>query len=144
MAELAVFQLSRMADGSPPGYDIRPAAEALLSVLRSNNLADPFLGAAIRAVAHLPGAPAQQRLAEVIMDGKRSSQVRATAADSLVMSFRRHTMHLPEGKREELVALAQQSSKDPVLREKLGALVGVLNPSVSNTGERLLKTQPKP
>lgn len=144
MAELAVFQLSRMADGSPPGYDIRPAAEALLSVLRSNNLADQVLGAAIRAVAHLPGAPAQQRLAEVIMDGKRSSQVRATAADSLVMSFRRHTMHLPEGKREELVALAQQSSKDPILREKLGALVGVLNPSVSNTGERLLKTQPKP
>ncbi len=144
MAEMAVFQLSRMAEGSPPGYDIKPAAEALLAVLRSTNLADPVLGAAIRAVAQLPGTPAQQRLAEFIMDKKRSSQVRAIAADALVMSFRRHTVHLPEAKRNELVAAADQSTNDPILREKLGALIGVLKPSVSQTGERLLKIEPKP
>lgn len=144
MAEIAVFQLARMADGSPKGYDIRPAAEALFSVLRSNNLADEVLTLAARAVAQIPGAPAQGRLAEFVMDTKRSPRVRAQAADALVMSLRRHTVHLPEKLREDLIAKAKESSKEPELREKLGSIIGVLKPSVSNTGERLLEIQPKP
>ena len=138
MAETAVFQLARMADGAPPGYDIRPATDELISVLRSTNLPEPAIIAASRALSHIPGLPAQLRLAECVMDTKRSPLVRAGVADNLVMHLRRHTIMIPESKRDELVALASQSSNDPVLREKLGALVGILKPSVANTGERLL------
>lgn len=144
MAETAVFQLARMADGAPPGYDIKPATDELISVLRSTNLPEPTIVAAARAISHIPGLPAQLRLVEGVMDSKRSPLVRAGIADNLVMHMRRYTILIPEAKREELVALASQSSNDPILREKLGALVGILKPSVANTGERLLKISSTP
>ncbi len=144
MAETAVIVLARMGDGAPPGYDIRPATDELISVLRATNLTDPILVAASRGLSHIPGLPAQLRLAESVMDSKRSVLVRAGIADNLIMHMRRHTILLSDAKKNELVSSASQPSNDPILREKLGALLGILKPSVANTGERLLKISGTP
>ena len=144
MAETAVIILARMGDGAPPGYDIRPATDELISVLRATNLSDPILVAASRGLSHIPGLPAQLRLAEAVMDSKRSVLAKAGIADNLIMHMRRHTILLSEAKKNELVAVASQPSNDPILREKLGALLGILNPSVANTGDRLLKISGTP
>ena len=144
MAETAVIILARMGDGAPPGYDIRPATDELISVLRATNLSDPILVAASRGLSHIPGLPVQLRLAEAVMDSKRSVLAKAGIADNLIMHMRRHTILLSEAKKNELVAVASQPSNDPILREKLGALLGILNPSVANTGDRLLKISGTP
>ncbi len=144
MAETAVILLARMGDGAPPGYDIRPATDELISVLRATNLSDPILVAASRALSHIPGLPSQLRLAEAVMDSKRSVLVRAGIADNLIMHMRRHTILLSDAKKNELAVAASHPTNDPVLREKLGALLGVLKPSVANTGDRLLKISAVP
>ena len=82
----AIEGLRRLATGEVPGYDVRPAAQAIRSALHSDELAGP----AIDAVVRLPGKEVQQDLVDLVLNPNRLVPLRVKAAAGLLQHMQVH------------------------------------------------------
>ncbi|HEY8505783.1 MAG TPA: hypothetical protein VIL46_14455, partial [Gemmataceae bacterium] len=135
----ALRWLSRMATGEVEGYDIRPVAPALREQLRSPD--EQMASLAVRAVRHLPGAEAQQDLANLALDPDRPAPLRAEAARALVDHLQQFGRHLTP---TQVRLLAEQAAgaAEGDLRPHLEAVVGIVTGSPAETSRRLLQYTP--
>jgi hypothetical protein len=143
-AGIAIQILSKLAQGQPPGYDVRPATGVILDALRTGRLAPDDQIAAIDAAARLPGARSQVELAHTILDAARPEKVRIAAGEGLVLSLQRYGVQLTEGQLAPVRALARQDKLPARLKAQLGAVIGALRPDARTTGERLKRFDPQP
>jgi hypothetical protein len=145
-AEKALGWLARLARGQVRGYDIRPAAATLLSVLRESKLGEEAITAAIEAVGRLPGAAAQIELANVVLDaGKpgRTPALRTIAAQELARNIQQYGPALPAGMVRALEEMGRQET-DVGLRSAVAVVLGSMRPDARLTGERLKSFTPSP
>jgi CheY-like chemotaxis protein len=141
-AEKSVRALARMAKGELPGYDFRPAADALFDALRAGKLSPEGQTAAIEAIGRLPGAKPQTELLNVVLDGKRDLPLRLSAATSLLRHIQKHSSALSCPQVESLENLHAQAEADANLKANVALVLGSLRPDAKASGERLLKYQP--
>lgn len=137
-AQRALEWLRRMASGEKSGYDVRPAQSTLIQALGNDELAP--IAAAVLAL--LGGKASQQALADLVINGSRSEEVRAEAAKYLRASMQRHGIFL---KPEQLAALVQlaATAENPALRVEAVRIANSLKPDPSADGSRL-KAAPPP
>lgn len=144
--QASLFWLARLARGEVPGYDLRPAAETLLGVLRSGRLADQALFDAIVAVARLPGREPQVELAAIVQEAKKPGRLplhRIVAAELLARHIQQHGVLLPPAQVRALHEL-YQTETEPGLRTPLAVVLGSMRPDARLTGERLKSYTPQP
>jgi CheY-like chemotaxis protein len=140
--EKAAIWLARLAVGSPPGYDIRPAGDALLDALRAGRLSKDGQLAAIEAAGRLPGPRAQHELAAVLIDPNRDAGVRDAAAGQLVRQIQQHGLALAPNEVKALNGVYAGSMTDPALRARVAAVLGSMRPGTRATAERLQGFEP--
>jgi hypothetical protein len=134
-ANEAVKLLGRMARGDLPGYDVRPAEDAVLTALRDNRLSEEAASAAVVVVSHIPTARGQSALEEVLLK-PYPPRVRIEAGDELVRHLQRHQVLLNPAQIESAVnAFAQE--KDGPVKVRIGMVVGVISRDPRRTGELL-------
>jgi CheY-like chemotaxis protein len=142
--EQALTWLARMAKGEAAGYDIRPAAETVLDVLRAGRLSKEGQLAAIEVAGHLPGARPQRELAEVVIDPSRDPAVRAAAGRQLVRQIEQRGPALAASEVAALQGVYADGRIAPAVRDQVALVLGTLRPSARTTGERLESFQPPP
>jgi hypothetical protein len=133
----ALDALWRMARNEIPGYDVRPALDAVLIALRDPELAPE----ALEIMSRLPGNEPQGRLANVVLDVTRD-KVRIPAAIELNRHIQKHGVLLETGQIRQLKQ-AYQTAKEPAFRAQLAMVMGALNPSAQLTGTRLFDFTPE-
>jgi CheY-like chemotaxis protein len=143
-AERAIRHLNDLARANPPGYDVRPAAEAILDALRAGRLSPDGQLAAVSASGRLYGARTQNELTGVILDARRPLPVRIAATNELVRHIQQNSALLTHTQVAALDGLLAADNTDPALKAELALLIGSLKPDTRLTGERLLKYQPPP
>jgi hypothetical protein len=132
-AREAAALLARLAGrpASPLAANL-DAAEQGLSIA----LANPETRAdALIALAEIPGAEAQRRLADVLLDPGLPPDDRRRAGDQLVRSVQRFGPLLTANQERRLADAV--ASADPALRAAFAAVVGTLRPAPSASGSRL-------
>jgi CheY-like chemotaxis protein len=140
--EKAVTWLARLAAGSPPGYDIRPAGDALLDALRGGRLSKQGQLAAVEAAGRLPGPRAQHELAAVLIDPNRDAAVRSAAAGQLVRQIQEHGLALAANEVKALDGVYAAGTTDPALRARVALVLGSMRPGAQATGARLQGFEP--
>jgi CheY-like chemotaxis protein len=143
-ADKSAAWLARLAQGAPPGYDIRPAGDAVLDALRSGKLSKDGQLAAVEAAGRLPVPRAQHELAAVLIDPNRDPAVRDAAAQQLVRAIQQRGPVLAANEVQALQGVYAAGSTDPALRARIALVMGSLRPSARATGERLEGFQPPP
>lgn len=139
-AEGALRWLVRMAAGELKGFDVRPAADAVIGVVLGPPLSNEATINALRITATLPSPKAQRALITVLLAGKSPVPVRVAAAEALQRSLQQFGRPDPAQEKVLRAALAKelgQPGLNPILRDRLARLVGTLRPSERTTGERL-------
>jgi CheY-like chemotaxis protein len=136
-ALLAITWLRRMATGEVPGYDVKPAGDAIRGALHSNELAPQ----AVEAVVYIPTKEAQQDLANVALAGNRPADLRIKAADALIRHLQKHG-NLLGGMQVQFIRDQAKNAEDLNLRSRLQAIEGILQPAAQRTGQELLNYQP--
>ncbi len=137
-ARQSLDALRRMAIGELPGYDVRRAEPEVLAALRH----DATAPLALEILGRFPGSPAQQHLAEVVLDGKRDKGLRIQAAAELNRHVKQFGVSLPKERSLDLRALFGSPKTDATLRSQLAILVGNLRPTTLQTGQRLIGFDP--
>jgi HEAT repeat protein len=139
-AKRAIDLLGQMATGELPGYDVRPAEEAVIKALHSKDVETSL--AAIEILGRLPGADAQRQLAEVVLDATRD-KLRGPAAFQLSRQIQRIGLALNQQQIRRLGEL-YATTQNKVLRDNLALVIGALRPSSKVSGERLRDYRPLP
>jgi CheY-like chemotaxis protein len=137
-AGTAIRWLNRMAVGEVSGYDVRPAADAILKAMRSDDLA----ALAIEAAGHLPGALPQRELAQFVLDNARNPKLRAGAAIQLARHIQQRGAALSRDQVKGIGDLYLSTKNDPKLKGNLATVLGCLRPDVSESGRRLREYTP--
>jgi CheY-like chemotaxis protein len=132
-AERAIDLLRTLAVGEVRGYDVRPAARAILDALRSDDLAR---SGAIEAASRLPGREPQFALATLVLTPNRDATLRAAAAKALVRHIQQHGMLLTEAQARALTGLLP-TVEDPNLKASVALVLGSLRPGAAQSGARL-------
>jgi hypothetical protein len=125
----------QMALNPAAGFDLTPADATIRPSLRVEALARP----AIDVVGRLPGRDAQIDLASLMLDSKRTPELRIAAAENLVHHIQRFGAALSADQIASMDSLAAET-KEPVLRGKVAAVVGAVGRV--KTGERLQRYLP--
>jgi len=133
----ALDALWRMARNEIPGYDVRPALDAMLAALRDPELAP----VALETMSRMPGSEPQGRLANVVLDPTRD-KVRIPAAIELNRHIQKHGLLLDTAQIRQLKQ-AYQTAKEPEFKAQLAMVMGALNPSAQLTGTRLFEFTPE-
>lgn len=142
MANEAMILLGRMARGDLPGYDVRPADDAVLAALRDNRLSEEATSAAVAIVARIPTARGQTALEDVLLK-PYPLRIRVEAGDELVRNLQRNRVLLAQNQIDAVVnAFAQE--KDGPIKARMGMVVGVINRDPQRTGELLRGFDPVP
>jgi CheY-like chemotaxis protein len=136
-ALLAITWLRRMATGEVPGYDVKPAGDAIRGALQSNDLAPQ----AVEAVVYISTKEAQQDLANVALASNRPADLRIKAADALIRHLQKHGNLLGE-MQVQFIRDQAKNAEDLNLRSRLQAIEGILQPAAQRTGQELLNYQP--
>lgn len=137
MSVRAIDHMKRMATGEIAGYDVRPAERTIRQALQRDELVRP----AIEATSRLPGVDPQTDLASVVANEQRPNDVRIAAADGLIRHIARHGVALNKQQGETLIKLLPATS-DPALRSRLASVIGTLQPTLHQTGQRLERYTP--
>ena len=138
LRETSLNYLYRMAGAEIPGYDIRPAKDAVLQALQSEELAPK----AVEILGRLPGTDIQQRLGGIVLDP--SSKVRYPAALELNRHIRKHGLLLNTQQLNGVQAAFKDAKEDPAMREQLALVIGSMRPGAVQTGLRIQQFQPDP
>jgi CheY-like chemotaxis protein len=129
--------LARLARGEVPGYDVRPAEDAVLRSVRNDELAN----VAIEIAGRLPGAAPQRDLATLLLDGARPAPLRSKAALELVRHIQQYGLALTPEQVRGLEAL-YETVEDPKLKANVALAIGGTRPSARETGLRLQRYNP--
>jgi CheY-like chemotaxis protein len=132
-AERAIDLLRTLAVGEVRGYDVRPAARAILEALRSDELAR---SGGIEAASRLPGREPQSALATLVLTPNRPATLREIAAKGLVRHIQQHGMLLTDAQAQALTALLP-TVEEPNLKASVALVVGNLRPTAAQSGVRL-------
>ncbi len=144
-AETALYWLARMATGELRGFDVRPAADAVIGALLGPPLGEEAMVNAVRFAGTVPSARAQNALIDVVVKPARALPVRVAAAEELQRHIQRFGRPDPPQERALKAALQDgmsQAALPAPLRERFARLIGALRPSDSTTGQRLKDFQP--
>ena len=134
---LSLDALWRMGRGEFPGYDLRPAQEAVADATRNADLA--LL--ALETLGRTPGQTPQARLAAVVLDGARG-KLRLPAAIELNRHIQRFGLMLDNMQRGDLQKAYRATADDAALRGQLALVVGSMNPGSRATGVSLHEFRP--
>jgi CheY-like chemotaxis protein len=134
-AGLALLWLNRLARGEVRGYDVQPAAGAILEATESEELG-PL---AIQTAEYLPGTKVQQQLARVILNGP--DRLKPAAALALARHMQAHGIAVPQAEAARL-AEVYRTAKAGALRSSLARVMGSLHPDARVTGRRLEDYRP--
>src|SRR5262249_7647116 len=118
----AVEALRKMATGELAGYDVRPAADALQTALRSDDLAP----AAIEAVSMLPGEAPQQEMAAPTLDAARPAPIRVKPAQGLTRHIQMHDPAPLSDAQVKTLIKGYETDKNAEVRAAIAAVLGVL------------------
>jgi hypothetical protein len=143
-AERAIKALAALAQGTPAGYDIRPAADAILDALRQGRLSEAGQLYAITAAGYLPDPRVQTELAAVVLDGKRAAAVRNAAASELLKNMQKRGALLTAAQVQSLRELAAQPKLAADLKAEVLLVLGSLSRGDRTSGERLREYRPTP
>lgn len=135
----AMYSLWRMARGELPGYDLRPAKEALFQATRGEETAV----AAIETLGRLPGVDVQQRLAGIALDPARG-KLRTTALMEVNRHVQKHGLLLAPPQIEQIKKIAKEGKEDPVYLGQVALLLGQIagNPRLSGLQLRDFRLEP--
>lgn len=128
----AVLWLKRLAVGEVPGYNVKPAEDALLKAARSEELNGP----AVEALGHVPTRNAQRELAHIVLDNSVRPEMRAAAALELSRNIQINGRGLLKTQIQGLEALFA-NAPDPKLKANVAVVLGSLRPDAARTGNRL-------
>ncbi len=128
-----------MGRGELPGYDLRPAQEAIADAVRNPDLSLT----ALETLGRVPGQTAQARLAALVLDSAQA-KLRAPAAMELNRHIQKFGLMLETAQRSDLRKAYQTTTDDPALRGQLALVVGSMEPSTRATGVRLFEFRPDP
>lgn len=136
-AAKAIEWLARLARGEVPGYDLRPAADAIVKALHSKELAN----LAVEAAGRVPGTAPQRELANLVLDQGRPEGLRSAAAIELCRHIQQFGLVLT---REQIRAIAAlyDSLQEPKLKANVALVIGSTHPDARQTGERLRSFTP--
>jgi hypothetical protein len=137
LAAVAIDALWRMAFGQLKGYDVRPAESTVVDALRNDETTVP----AIELLSTFPGKPAQQRLADLVLDAKRGKR-RVAAALALNRHVQKNGVVLSQDQLTRLRQLYAAPGTDANLRAQLAILMGSLRSTPEVTGARLYRFDP--
>ncbi len=133
----AFLWLARLARGEVPGYDVRPAQDAILRALGSDELAVT----AIEITGRLPGRVPQRELAALVLDGSRPAKLRAAAAVELSRHLQQHGVALTNDQIAGLNTVFE-TADDPNLKGTVALVLGTMRPDPRLTGQRLQRYSP--
>jgi CheY-like chemotaxis protein len=139
-AESSLAWLAKMATGELPGFDVRPAGDAVRGVLQTPGLSEAAQLNAIRILGRIPGEAAQRQLIYLVRDDKRTTPVRILATEQLLKHM--EEFGRPDTEQEKVLQAAaelavKQPGIDPILRDHLTRLLGALRPGGKATGQKL-------
>jgi CheY-like chemotaxis protein len=137
-ARVALDLLWRMARGEMPGYDLRPAQDAIAQAIRNPDLALE----ALETLGRIPGQQSQARLAAVVLNLGEGKQ-RVPAAMELNRHIQKYGLMLDRAQTNGLKE-AFKNADEPALRAQLALLVGSMRPGPQATGVRLFEYRPDP
>lgn len=143
-ADRAMELLAGLAEGNPPGYDVRPAWGKILDALRAGALSPEAQLAGLRAARLFNGGDTQNTLVRVVLDDGRPVNVRTAAVRSLIFNLQRQGILLSPADRRTLRELPAKPGLDATLKEQIDNLLGALQPSDLSTGQRLRAFDPPP
>jgi CheY-like chemotaxis protein len=136
-AAKAIEWLARLGRGEVPGYDIRPAEDAILKALRVKELAS----LAVEAAGRLPGRSAQRELANLVLDDGAAEAVRSAAAVELCRHIQQNGLALNAEQVKGLEGLFGTVA-DAKLKANVALVMGSLRPDARITGQRLQRYTP--
>lgn len=131
--------LWRMARGEIPGYDLRPAQDAIVQKLRHPDMAVE----SVEILGRLPGQAPQVYLADIVVDPKRD-KLRVPAAKELNRHIQKYGLLLAKPQVDQLKAAFKAQAADPTLQAELALVMSSLRPSAQGTGLRLFEFRPDP
>jgi hypothetical protein len=137
-AREALDWFAQMARGEIPGYDLQPARNALLQALNNEETAVQ----ALRIIARYSNVDAQQRLAAILLDGKRE-KLHVVAAQELARHIQKNGLVLTPDQIGQLQKLEQATDVASPLRTELATVIGAMRTTPQTTGSRLLNYTPK-
>ncbi len=129
--------LRKIAEGRTHVYDLTPAEDSLAQALPRTDLGDD----ALIAIAAIPTAGVQIRLAEAALNSNYPAAKRAVAASLTAAHIRRHQSLLSDGLRKKLVE-GWNTETDPVVRAALASVVGVQGPNAEGLPTLLKNSAP--
>lgn len=132
-ARAAVDLLGFLADGRRSSvFDLRPAESSLHTAIQVPELAE----GAVYALAAIGTTSAQDRLATTALQPDLSSAIRERAAAHLAFHIQKHGVLLKRTKIEEL-RVAHGEEPEAGVKSSLAVVLGTLNPSAAQVGQRL-------
>src|SRR5262249_3707768 len=141
-AESGLAWLARLARGEVSGYDVTPAADAVIQAVRAGKLSPEALTNGLVVIGRLPGARPQAELANVVLEPNRPVALRIAAAQELVRHLQQHGSVLPAGAVEALRGLFASPDTDPNLRASVAPVMGGMRPHAKVTPEPVQHFRP--
>ncbi len=139
MARVALDILWHMARGEYPGYDLRPAQDAIVEAL-----ANPDMTLiALEILGRLPGQVAQSRLTSVVLN-LAQDKFRLPAAIELNRQIQKYGLMIDNAQKTALKEAYRNAADDPPLHAQLALVVGSMNTTPRLTGTRLFEFRPDP
>jgi hypothetical protein len=129
--------LRKIAECRSHVYDLTPAEDALVQAVPRTDQGDD----AIIALAAIPTAGVQTRLAEASINASYPAPKRAVAASLTAAHIRRHQSQLSDDLRKQLVA-AWNAETGPEVRAALASVVGVQGPNAQGLPTLLKNSAP--
>ena len=136
-AAKSIEWLARLARGEVPGYDIQPAAGAILKALHVKELA----GLAVEAAGRLRGREPQSALATLVLDANQPEGLRSAASIELCRHIEQFGLLLTSAQAKALGEL-YAGLPDSKLKANVSLVIGTLRPDARQTGERLQQFNP--
>jgi len=129
--------LRKIAESRTNVYDLSPAEDALAQAAPRSDLGDD----ALIAMAAIPTATVQTRLAEAAVNLSDTPRIRATAAMLTAAHIRRHQSLLSDDLRTQLVD-TWNNETDPAVRSALASAIGVQGPNEQGLPTLLKNSSP--
>ncbi len=132
-SKTAAKWLRQIAESRSHIYDLAPAADALIQAIARTDVGTD----ALVALAAIPTAEVQKRLADIALTAGEAPERRALAANLTAAHIRRHQSQLSDDQRTQ-IAEAAISEAEPTVRVALAAIAGVQGPSSTGVSTLLL------
>lgn len=132
-SKTAAKWLRKIAESRSHIYDLAPATDALIQAIARTDVGTD----ALVALATVPTADVQKRLAELALTAGDAPERRALAANLTAAHIRRHQSLLSDDQRTQ-IAEAAISEAEPTVRVALAGIAGVQGPSSTRVSSLLL------